>query len=268
MHPHLSRTRVQGYSCLRRIAPVAAIAADSVPGTKRVLIVLPTYNERENLEIMVARVLGVLPTAHLWIVDDNSPDGTGELAETIAARNERVRVFHRPGKLGLGTAYAESFGRALAAGYDYVVEMDADFSHDPAALPELLAAAQHTDLVLGSRYVPGGSTPDWSLSRRCISRIGNVMARTVLRLPVQDATTGYRVFNARALQTLRFDESSLRGYGFQIETAYQCHRAGLKVLEHPITFVDRRVGQSKMSRAIVLEALMYIVRRRLRGTVA
>jgi dolichol-phosphate mannosyltransferase len=144
--------------------------------------------------------------------------------------------------------------------------MDADFSHDPAVLPDLVSAAQHADLVLGSRYVRGGSTPDWSFSRRCISRVGNIVAHLVLRLPLHDATTGYRVFSARALQALQLNETNLQGYGFQIETAYQCHRAGLLVHEHPITFVDRRVGQSKMSSAIVLEALLYVLRRRLAGT--
>src|SRR5207302_4348448 len=136
--------------------------------------------ERENVGTLVPQVLAALPTANLWIVDDNSPDGTGELAEELAATNNRVRVFHRPGKLGLGTAYAESFERALRAGYDYVIEMDADFSHDPVALPALVDAAEGVDLVLGSRYMPGGSTPDWSMSRRVISRIGNIIARVVL----------------------------------------------------------------------------------------
>lgn len=241
---------------------MAVLAADTFPAARRVLVVLPTYNERDNLEMIVARILVALPTGDLWIVDDSSPDGTGDLAEEIAARQERVSVFHRPGKLGLGTAYSESFRRALEAGYDYVVEMDADFSHDPAALPELLAAAEDADLVLGSRYVPGGETPDWSFSRRCISRVGNVVAHVVLGLPLNDATTGYRVFSARALRALQFDETNLKGYGFQIETAYQCHRAGLRVHEHPIVFMDRRVGKSKMSRAIVLEALLYVFRRR------
>lgn len=241
---------------------MAILAVDTSPAGRRVLVVLPTYNERDNLEMIVARILGALPLADVWIVDDSSPDGTGELAEEIATRSERVHVFHRPGKMGLGTAYSESFRRALEEGYDYVVEMDADFSHDPTVLPDMLASAENADLVLGSRYVPGGTTPDWSLSRRCISRVGNVVAHIVLGLPLHDATTGYRVFSARALRALQLDESNLKGYGFQIETAYQCHRAGLRVREHPIVFVDRRVGKSKMSRAIVLEALLYVFRRR------
>jgi dolichol-phosphate mannosyltransferase len=172
-------------------------------------------------------------------------------------------VFHRPGKLGLGTAYAESFRRALGEGYDYVIEMDADFSHDTGILPHLMEAAQSSDLVLGSRYVPGGSTPDWALSRRLISRIGNAVARSVLAFPVRDATTGYRVFNRRALSALSLEGMTLTGYGFQIETAYQCYRAGLRICEYPITFLDRRCGKSKMSRGIALEALSYIFRRRL-----
>jgi dolichol-phosphate mannosyltransferase len=236
--------------------------------SQRVLVVLPTYNERDNLKAIVERILEALPSARLWIVDDNSPDGTGALADEIAATHERVEAFHRPSKMGLGTAYAESFERAKRQGYDYVIEMDADFSHDPALLPELLAQAQQADLVLGSRYVPGGATPDWTTWRRLISRIGNLVARFVLGLPIHDATTGYRVFTRRALETLHLEGMTLKGYGFQIETVYQCHRAGLRIYEHPIVFIDRRQGHSKMSRAIVLEALIYVFRRRLSEAVA
>lgn len=227
-----------------------------------VLVVLPTYNERENLGHLVPDIFAAVPTARLWVIDDNSPDGTGLLADELALLDRRVRVIHRPNKLGLGTAYAEAFTQALEAGYKFVVEMDADFSHAPSALPGLLASAEGADLVLGSRYVAGGSTPGWGATRRMISRTGNLVARYVLGLPVHDATTGYRVFSARALRTLKLDGANLKGYGFQIETAYQCHRSGLRIHEHPIIFVDRRVGKSKMSRAIVLEALVYVMRRR------
>jgi dolichol-phosphate mannosyltransferase len=236
---------------------------DIVSPAQRTLVVLPTYNERENLEPIIARILDALPSATVWIVDDNSPDGTGLLADELAKVEPRIEVYHRPGKLGLGTAYAESFRRALRAGYDYVVEMDADFSHDPDVLPDLITAARQADLVLGSRYIPGGSTPNWGLTRRLISKIGNIVVRSVLGCPLHDTTTGYRVFSQRALSTLQLDRTNLRGYGFQIETAYQCYLAGLRIGEYPIVFTDRRYGKSKMSRAIVLEALVYVFRRRL-----
>jgi dolichol-phosphate mannosyltransferase len=226
------------------------------------VVVLPTYDERENIEAIVPAVLAAVPTAHVWIVDDNSPDGTGKLADRLAAADSRVTVFHRPGKAGLGTAYVESFHRALSDGYDFVVEMDADFSHDPAILPDLLAAARSADLLLGSRYVAGGSTPDWTLPRRVISYVGNVVARYVLGIPVHDSTTGYRVFNRRALESLHLAGIRLQGYGFQIETVYQVHQTGLRIVEYPICFKDRRQGQSKMSRGIVIEALLYVFRRR------
>lgn len=228
----------------------------------RVLVVIPTYDERENIQAIVPVILQALEDGEVWIVDDDSPDGTGHVADRLAAASARVRAFHRPGKFGLGTAYAESFSRALDEGYDLVVEMDADFSHDPAMLPALIAAAQSADLVLGSRYVPGGSTPDWTLPRRIISQVGNLVARHVLGIPVRDATTGFRVFTRRALAGMRLEGIRLQGYGFQIETVFQCHRRGLRIREYPICFIDRRQGQSKMSRAIVFEALLYVFRRR------
>ncbi len=228
----------------------------------RVLVILPTYNERDNLEAVAEEILVAVPGADLWIVDDNSPDGTGEIADLLAGKHERVRVFHRQHKAGLGSAYAESFRLALEEGYDFVVEMDADFSHDPKILPDLLKAAESADLVLGSRYVPGGSTPDWSFTRRLISQVGNVVARLVLGLPVHDATTGYRVFSRATLAQMHLAGLHLQGYGFQIETVYQCHRDGLRIQEHPIRFLDRQLGHSKMSRAIVIEALFYVFRRR------
>jgi dolichol-phosphate mannosyltransferase len=241
---------------------------DAPPSTNRILVVLPTYNERDNLEPMVCGILTALPAADLWVVDDTSPDGTGALADELAATSDRIQVFHRPGKMGLGTAYAESFRRALQEEYDYVIEMDADFSHDPDVLPELITAARDADLVLGSRYVHGGATPDWSFSRRLLSRAGNLVARSVLAFPIHDATTGYRVFSRRALAVLHWEGANLKGYGFQIETAYQCYRAGLRIREYPIIFAERRRGQSKMSRAVVLEALAYVFRRRFRDPVS
>lgn len=229
-----------------------------------VLVVLPTYNERENVRPITGAVLEALPSSDIWIVDDNSPDGTGRIADELAAEDHRVRAVHRSGKAGLGTAYLESFNQALAEGYKYVVTMDADFSHDPKILPDLLYDASKCDLVVGSRYVPGGSTPDWVWYRKMLSRVGNLVATVTLGLPVHDATTGYRVFNRNALREMRLEAMGLQGYGFMVETIYQCHQAKLRILEHPITFIDRRQGHSKMSRAIILEALVYVVRRRFR----
>ena len=233
-------------------------------GTPSVLVVLPTYNEKDNVRPITKAVLAALPEADIWIVDDNSPDGTGSIADELAGEYHRVRAVHRSGKAGLGTAYLESFNRALSEGYEYVVTMDADFSHDPTILPALLTDATRCDLVVGSRYVPGGSTPDWVWYRRMLSRVGNLVATTTLGLPVHDATTGYRVFDRNALQEMRLDAMGLQGYGFMVETIYQCHQARLRILEHPITFIDRRKGHSKMSRAIILEALLYVFRRRFR----
>lgn len=227
-----------------------------------ILVVLPTYNEYDNLPKIVPEILERLPESDLWIVDDDSPDGTGVIADQLARDSPRIQAIHRAHKSGLGTAYVESFKQALEDGYEYVVEMDADFSHDPAVLPVLLEEAEHADLVLGSRYIEGGSTPDWTLPRRLISHVGNVVARIVLGLPVHDATTGYRAFSRHALVTLQLEGIRLQGYGFQIETVYQCHRAHLRIREYPIRFIDRSRGHSKMSRAIVLEALIYVFRRR------
>jgi dolichol-phosphate mannosyltransferase len=234
--------------------------ADS-PNSSRV-VVIPTFNESENIDRLVRTILDRVPDVAVWVVDDNSPDGTGVVVDSLAAGDSRVRAFHRPRKSGLGTAYAEAFARAVLEGADYVVEMDADFSHDPEVLGDLLDRARGADLVIGTRYIPGGSTPNWTLPRRIISRVGNIVARTVLGVPVHDATSGYRVYNRRALTTLRLDKVKLQGYGFQIETVFQCHRAGLTIVEYPICFIDRRQGQSKMSQAIVLEALIYVFRRR------
>jgi dolichol-phosphate mannosyltransferase len=228
------------------------------------LIVIPTYNERGNIERLIARIFEFVPHAKVWIVDDDSPDGTGKVVDDMAKEDSRIACFHRPAKSGLGTAYAEAFQRVLTGEeYQFVVEMDADFSHDPAILPDLLREAQGVDLVLGSRYVSGGSTPDWSVHRRTISWVANLVARYVLGLGVHDATTGFRVYSRRALETMHLSGVSLRGYGFQIETVYQCSHAGLTIREYPIRFMDRSHGHSKMSKAIVVEALLYVFRRRL-----
>ena len=196
------------------------------------------------------------------VIDDGSPDGTGQLVRTIGEADSRVALLQRGHKLGLGTAYIEGVRRALRDGYDCVVGMDADFSHDPACLPQLIAAAAHCDLVIGSRYVPGGSTPDWKRHRRLISRLGNWIARAALKLPVRDCTTGYRCYRREALAAMDLDSIDVVGYSFLIETTRQCFAAGLRIREIPITFVDRREGKSKMTGPIILEALGYILRRR------
>jgi dolichol-phosphate mannosyltransferase len=221
----------------------------------RVLVVMPTYNEKDNVETITARLLTAVPTAHLLIVDDSSPDGTGRLADALAAADERVHVLHRAEKAGLGAAYVAGFGWAKDAGYDVVVEMDADGSHSPEQLPRLLAALEHADLVLGSRWVSGGAVVNWPRSREILSRGGNAYARTLLRLPLQDATGGYRAYRREVLDSLPLSEVASQGYCFQVDLAWQAWKAGWEVVEVPITFVERERGESKMSRSIVLEAL-------------
>ncbi len=229
------------------------------------LVVVPTYNESENLTAIVAAIYAALPDTALLIIDDGSPDGTGALADGLRARYPTLDVMHRQGKLGLGTAYVEGFRYALQHDYDIVFEMDADFSHDPRYLPDLLAAAANADLVIGSRYVPGGQTPDWGFSRRLISGFGNVFARTILRLPFRDCTAGFKCYRRAVVEAFDLDAIRLEGYAFQIETVYQAYRKGFRIVEVPIVFPDRKIGTSKMSRDIVAEAFTYVVRRRLGG---
>jgi dolichol-phosphate mannosyltransferase len=229
---------------------------------QRPLLILPTYNERENLEPMVTAIRGHLPQATIWIVDDNSPDGTGVLADVLAGQIDRIAVIHRPGKLGLGTAYVEAFRRALGCDFDAIMQMDADFSHDPAYLPRLLAGLQDSDVVLGSRYTEGGGTRNWSLIRRSVSRGGNIVARIGLGIKTHDATGGFRAYRRETVERLQLDELRLRGYGFQIEVVYQVERLGLTITEVPIIFAERVAGASKMSRGIALEAVLHILRRR------
>lgn len=227
-------------------------------------VVIPTYNERDNIGALLERVLA-LPRFRALVVDDNSPDGTAEIVARIAADEPRVGMLSRPGKQGLGTAYVAGFRRALAEGASYICEMDADFSHDPRYLPVLLEAAETTyDLVLGSRYVPGGGTTDWGVARKLISRGGNMYARIILGLPVMDATGGYRCYRRQVLETIDLDAIHSNGYSFQIELVYRTLQAGFRIGEAPIIFPDRRVGHSKMSRRIVLEALLTVWRLRLR----
>lgn len=229
----------------------------------RLLVVLPTYNECDNIESMLRAVREQLPWATIWVVDDNSPDGTGRIADAFAHQDSNVEVFHRPGKLGLGTAYVWAFQRALREGYDCVVQMDSDFSHGPEYLPRLLDELRHVDLVIGSRYTEGGGTRNWSGVRQFISRGGNLVARAGLGLRTRDATGGFRAYRRSTLEQLQFADLNLRGYGFQIEVVDQVERRGLRIREIPIIFVERASGESKMSTDIVLEAVVHIARRRL-----
>jgi dolichol-phosphate mannosyltransferase len=226
----------------------------------RLLVVLPTYNERENIELMLDAVCDVVPTASVLVVDDNSPDGTGEVAEKYAKGNDRVTVLHRDVKAGLGSAYRFGFEWGIERGYDALVEMDCDFSHDPAALPAMVALAERYDLVVGSRYVPGGTIPNWPLRRQLLSRGGNRYAALMLGLGVADSTAGYRVYRASALTKMRYQDVHADGYGFQVEMTYRARRAGASIVETPISFTDRTRGQSKMSGYIVVEALWLVTR--------
>jgi dolichol-phosphate mannosyltransferase len=228
------------------------------------LVVVPTYNERENLRPLAEAIHGVLPQAHVLVVDDASPDGTGALADELAAADPRIQVIHRPGKLGLGTAYVEGFRYGLARDYATFFEMDADFSHDPRYLPLMLErVAAGADLVLGSRYAPGGGTQNWGLWRKLMSRGGSIYARTVLGVGIRDLTGGFKCFRRRVLETIDLGAVHSEGYSFQIEMTYRTLREGFDVEELPIVFVDRRVGQSKMSRAIFLEAVWMVWKLRL-----
>jgi len=228
-------------------------------------LVLPTYNEAENIEAFVEAARAKLPgSARVLIVDDSSPDGTGGIADRLAARHENVAVLHRPRKEGLGAAYIAGFRRALGAGAELVLEMDSDFSHDPAYLPRLLEAADRADLVLGSRYVPGGGISDWGPLRKAISRGGSTYARLVLGLGVRDLTGGFKCFRREVLEAIDLDSVQARGYAFQVEMTYRAIEAGFKVVEVPIVFRDRRAGDSKMDRAIVAEAVWRVPLLRIR----
>ncbi len=223
----------------------------------RAVVCLPTYNERENIEPMVRALQGVLDTSRdrVLVIDDSSPDGTGDTADRLAAELPWVDVLHRRVKEGLGPAYVAGFRRALVERAELVLEMDCDFSHDPSDVPRLIAAAQDADLVLGSRYARGGGTENWGLGRRIVSRGGCLYAQVLLGVRVRDLTGGFKCYRRTALEAIDIDALSARGYGFQIETTYRVLRAGLRVVEIPIRFTDRRVGESKMTRAIVAEAM-------------
>ena len=221
----------------------------------RVLVIVPTFNERENLDLIAARLHAAVPDADLLVVDDNSPDGTGALADDLAAREPWAHVLHRSSKDGLGAAYLAGFSWARENGYDVVVEMDADGSHAPEQLPRLLLALEDADLVLGSRWIAGGEVVNWPKSRELLSRGGNAYTRLVLGLPLRDATGGYRAYRRPVLDELLASDIASQGYCFQVDLAWQVWKAGHRVVEVPITFVERERGESKMSRSIVIEAL-------------
>ncbi|WP_284982191.1 polyprenol monophosphomannose synthase [Arthrobacter sp. efr-133-TYG-118] len=227
----------------------------------RVLTIIPTYNELESLPKTLGRLRAAVPASDVLVVDDNSPDGTGQLADSIAAEDSQVHVLHRKGKEGLGAAYIAGFKWGMAAGYDVLVEMDADGSHQPEQLPLLLEAINDgADLAMGSRWVPGGGTVNWPLYRQAISRTGSTYARLMLGLKIKDITGGYRAFRRSTLEALKLDQVESVGYGFQVDLAWRVAKLGLKIVERPITFVERELGASKMSGNIVVEAMINVTK--------
>jgi dolichol-phosphate mannosyltransferase len=228
---------------------------EDYPGLGRVLVIIPTYNEADNVRIIVDRVRRAVPVADVLVADDNSPDGTGRVADELAADDGQINVLHRTGKEGLGAAYLAGFAWARDRGYDAVVEMDADGSHAPEELPTLLDALGNADAVLGSRWVAGGTVLNWPLSRHLISRTGNLYTRLALRMPFKDATGGYRAYRMKALDSMDLSAVASQGYCFQVDLAWRAYRQGHRVVEVPITFAERERGASKMSSSIVREAL-------------
>ena len=227
------------------------------------LVIVPTYNERENIEPLLQRLLSLPHDLHVLVVDDASPDGTGEFVESWARNQPRLHILRRPGKLGLGSAYRDGFRYALVNGAEYVFEMDADFSHDPDSIVEFLRNASEVDVVLGSRYLNGVTVVNWPLQRLILSYAANLYTRVVTGMPVKDATGGYKCFRRRALESVRLDRVRSDGYAFQIEMSYKCWRKGFRIREIPILFVDRRAGFSKMNRRIIWEAVWMVWRLRL-----
>lgn len=229
----------------------------------RTLVVMPTYNEADNVLEIVGDVLSQDPSIDVLIIDDNSPDGTGDVAESLAAREPRVHVFHRHAKLGLGSAYVAGFKYALKEGYDYVFEMDSDFSHDPKEIRNFLAQMQDCDLVIGSRYIRGISVINWPMSRLLLSYFANIYARVMVGVPIYDLTGGFKCFRRSALEAIDLDRIRSDGYAFQIEINYKTLRKGFRVKEIPIIFVERRAGSSKMSKSIIWEAFWLVCRLRM-----
>ena len=228
------------------------------PQPERIVIVMPTYNERQNLESIAGRVRAAMPAADLLVVDDNSPDGTGDIADKLAEADPHVHVMHRTEKAGLGRAYIAGFGWALDEGYDVIVEMDADGSHQPEHLPSLVGALAHADLAIGSRWVRGGKVVNWQRSREALSRGANVYTRLMLGLSVRDATAGFRAYRASTLRKISLNQVESTGYCFQIDLTIRVAQAGLVIVEVPITFVEREHGSSKMSNRIIFEAFLRV----------
>jgi dolichol-phosphate mannosyltransferase len=222
------------------------------------IVVIPTYNERENIVRLAGEVLAQHPSLQILFVDDNSPDGTGKIADELAAQNGRISVIHRPGKLGLGSAYCNGFKAALAMGADYLVEMDADFSHDPTVLPLFLETIQQCDLVIGSRYLNGVSVVNWPIRRLMLSVFASLYTRVITGLPVKDCTSGFKCFRRSTIEAIDLDTVGSDGYSFQIEMNYRCMEKGLRIVEVPIIFIDRHAGSSKMSKKIVREAVFLV----------
>jgi dolichol-phosphate mannosyltransferase len=229
----------------------------------KTMVVVPTYNERANLAELIPRVLGQLPDVELLVVDDGSPDGTGEFADEVAASNPRVHVMHRPCKMGLGSAYVDAFRHALTTDTDLIVQMDADFSHDPDVIPKLVEGAKDHDVVLGSRYITGANVVNWPLRRLFLSYFANVYTHIVTGLPLRDSTGGFKCFRRKVLEEIDLDSIRSDGYSFQIEVNFRSWRRGFSIVEIPIVFVDRHSGTSKMSRRIVWEAMWLVWRLRL-----
>jgi dolichol-phosphate mannosyltransferase len=233
-------------------------------GNDRGIVILPTYNERDNIRRLVLALLEVAPSLDVLVVDDGSPDGTGEAVDSLTKKDSRVRILHRTGKQGLGRAYVAGFRYALAGSYQYIIQMDGDFSHRPEDLPRLLQAAKDADLVIGSRSVPGGRVENWAFLRQLVSKGGSLYARTLLGLPIRDCTSGFKCFRREVLEAIDLGKVKANGYGFQVEMNYLCHLAGFHIAEVPIVFPDRVAGQSKMTWQIGLEAAALVWQLRLR----
>ncbi len=231
-----------------------------------VLVIIPTYNERDNIGIILPEIKSLLPEAHILVVDDNSPDGTSQLVKDLAAKFDGIFVLDRPAKEGLGKAYVAGFTWALERSYEFIFEMDADFSHDPRYLPDFLTAIRNNDLVIGSRYVRGVNVVNWPMSRLLLSYCGNLVARAITGIPVRDCTAGFKCFRRKVLQTIRLDKIDSSGYSFQVEVNYLVWKNGFRIEEIPIVFTDRKRGVSKMSTKIVREALILIWKLRLLST--
>ncbi len=224
----------------------------------RGIVVVPTYNERENIEELINKVLSVSPIIDILIVDDNSPDGTGEIVDRMAKENSRIKVIHRPGKMGLGSAYVEGFKYALKEGYDFIMEMDADFSHNPEDIPRFIEKIKEYDLVIGSRYINGVSVVNWPISRLFLSYFANIYARFITGVPIKDLTGGFKCFRREVLEAIDLDSIMSDGYAFQIEMNYRAYKKGFRITEIPIIFIERRAGASKMSKKIVWEAFWLV----------